>query len=97
MNDVVHVTPYSLICTNVSEKRGASCVKLENRDRLLQNIGIYLSNCKTSGRAVSVETHNAFVIIIIPFLHFTEIQLVLKIVRFSLTKHYLVTVLPQTI
>ena len=39
VNDVVNVTPYNLICTNVSEKSGASCVKLENRDRLRQNIG----------------------------------------------------------
>jgi hypothetical protein len=46
VNDVVHVTPYNLVCTNVSEKCGASCVKLEDRYRFRHNIGIYLSNCK---------------------------------------------------
>jgi hypothetical protein len=50
VNDVVHVTPYSLICTNVSEKHGAPCAKLEDRDRFRQNIGIYLSNWKASRR-----------------------------------------------
>jgi hypothetical protein len=32
-SDVVHVTPYTLICTSVSEKRGASCVQLEDMRR----------------------------------------------------------------
>jgi hypothetical protein len=48
VNDVVHVTPYTLICTNVSVKRGASCVKLEDRDMFRQNVGIYLPKCEVS-------------------------------------------------
>jgi hypothetical protein len=57
VNDVVHVTPYNLVCTNVSEKCGASCVKLEDRYRFRQcwYLSIELQGLG-SRKAISVET-----------------------------------------
>lgn len=96
VNDVVYVTAYSLMCTSVSEKRDASCVRLEDKRQFPPKwyLSIELRGIE-SRKAVSVEARNVFVIVIhIPYL--AAVQLVLKTVRFPLTRHFLFTALPHT-